>query len=507
MEQPLRKEEVELLKQLNKLNGVANLSALGKDKRTYSAFSRASEWLKQKGLITAKEQHFTTLLLTKTGQKVAKEQLPERRILEFALAQKKSLSLAQIKKDLQLSDSEYSASIGQLARKGWGKIQKGHLELEKDLSVESTLDENALQWIAEQEKKSEPVISENLPIEIQAGLQLLQPRGLVKPQKRTETQLTLTSKAKSLIQRGLESVDEVSQLTPQLIRSGVWETTKFRKFDVEAPVALQPMGKKHPFNNIIQEMRNIFLEMGFTEIRDNLVELAFWVFDGLFQPQDHPAREMQDTFYLKNPNKAKLPHSDWVDHVGQTHEHGWKTGSSGWGGTWDVNIAKQLVMRTHTTANTIRYLAEHPDPPVKVFSIDRVYRNEKIDYSHAAEFYQMEGIVMDKNVNLRELIGTLTQFYQKMGFEKIKFWPSYFPYTEPSLQSSVYMPKLGKWIELCGMGIFRPEVTKPLGIKHPVLAWGGGVERLLMLRLGIEDIRVIYRNDVNWLRSEPTCQQ
>jgi phenylalanyl-tRNA synthetase alpha chain len=292
-----------------------------------------------------------------------------------------------------------------------------------------------------------------------------------------------------------------------LIRSGVWETTKFRKFDVEAPVALQPMGKKHPFNNIIQEMRNIFLEMGFTEIRDNLVELAFWVFDGLFQPQDHPAREMQDTFYLKNPNKAKLPHSDWVDHVGQTHEHGWKTGSSGWGGTWDVNIAKQLVMRTHTTANTIRYLAEHPDPPVKVFSIDRVYRNEKLDYSHAAEFYQMEGIVMDKNVNLRELIGTLTQFYQKMGFEKIKFWPSYFPYTEPSLQSSVYMPKLGKWIELCGMGIFRPEVTKPLGIKHPVLAWGGGVERLLMLRLGIEDIRVIYRNDVNWLRSEPTCQQ
>ncbi|MHA2060032.1 MAG: hypothetical protein ACW976_04555 [Candidatus Ranarchaeia archaeon] len=207
MEQPLRKEEVELLKQLNKLNGVANLSALGKDKRTYSTFSRASEWLKQKGLITTKEQHFTTLLLTKTGQKVAKEQLPERRILEFALAQKRSLSLTQIKKNLQLSDSEFSASIGQLARKGWGKIQKGHLELEKDLSMESTLDENALQWIAEQEKKSEPVISENLPIEIQAGLQLLQPRGLVKPQKRTETQLTLTSKAKSLIQRGLESVD------------------------------------------------------------------------------------------------------------------------------------------------------------------------------------------------------------------------------------------------------------------------------------------------------------
>ncbi|MHA2408381.1 MAG: tRNA ligase subunit PheS family protein, partial [Candidatus Ranarchaeia archaeon] len=332
MEQPLRKEEVELLERLNKFKGVATLSKLGKDKRTYSAFSRASEWLKQKELITTEDHHFSTIVLTKTGRKVSQEGLPERRILQYMLERKKSLPLAQIKKDLKLSSSEFSASIGQLARKGWGKIKKGHLELQKDLSTESTPDEKAILWIAEQEQKGESVISEKIPIEIQAGLQLLQPRGLVKSQKRTEIQLHLTTKAKSLIKKGLEAVDEVSQLTPQLVRSGSWKTTKFRKFDVEAPVALLPRGKKHPFNNIIQEMRNIFLEMGFTEIRDNLVELAFWVFDGLFQPQDHPAREMQDTFYLKEPSKAKLPRPSWVDHVGQTHEDGWKTGSKGWGG-------------------------------------------------------------------------------------------------------------------------------------------------------------------------------
>ena len=169
---------------------------------------------------------------------------------------------------------------------------------------------------------------------------------------------------------------------------------------------------------------------------------------------------------------------------------------------WDANVARQTILRTHTTATTIRYLAEHPEPPVKVFSVDRVYRNEKLDYKHLAEFFQIEGIIVDENVTLRDLMGTLTEFYKRLGFEKVQFWPSYFPYTEPSLQSTVYVEEFG-WIELCGMGIFRPEVTIPLGVKVPVLAWGGGFERLAMLRLGLEDIRDLYKNDLGWIRRTP----
>lgn len=163
------------------------------------------------------------------------------------------------------------------------------------------------------------------------------------------------------------------------------------------------------------------------------------------------------------------------------------------------------MLRTHTTAVTIRYLAEHNEPPVWVFSVDRVYRNEKVDYKHLAEFHQIEGIIMDEGVTLRDLMGILTEFYRKLGLEKVQFWPSYFPYTEPSMQSTVYIPELGAWVELCGMGIFRPEVVAPMGVKHPVLAWGGGLERLIMLKLGVDDIRLLYKNDLSWIRRTPIC--
>jgi len=113
---------------------------------------------------------------------------------------------------------------------------------------------------------------------------------------------------------------------------------------------------------------------------------------------------------------------------------------------------------------------------------------------------------MDKDVTLRDLMGTLKEFYSKLGITKVEFWPGYFPYTEPSVQATAYVPKLKSWIELCGMGIFRPEVLKPLNIEHPVLAWGGGLERLALLKFGIDDIRFLYKNDLGWIRMMPLCQ-
>ena len=164
-----------------------------------------------------------------------------------------------------------------------------------------------------------------------------------------------------------------------------------------------------------------------------------------------------------------------------------------------------MVMRTHTTCVSVRNLADNKPDEARVFSVGRVFRNEKVTFKNLVEFHQIEGIVVGKDVTLRDLMGLLTKFYKKLGFDKIKFWPSFFPYTEPSLQSMVYHEGLGKWIELGGMGIFRPEVTKPLGVDNPVLAWGSGLERLVMLRYGIDDVRKLYENDLDWLRGVPLC--
>jgi phenylalanyl-tRNA synthetase alpha chain len=246
-------------------------------------------------------------------------------------------------------------------------------------------------------------------------------------------------------------------------------------------------------------MRQILLEMGFTEIYGGLVQSAFWNFDALFQPQDHPAREMQDTFYLAE----RIPAPEGFERVKEMHEHGGRTSSTGWGGRWDVGKAEQCVLRTHTTSLSIQHLANNPVPPVKAFCINRVYRREAIDPTHLPEFEQLEGIVMDRGVSFRHLLGYLYQFYKSMGFENVRFRPGYFPYTEPSVEPEVFVEGLG-WVEMGGAGIFRQEVTAPWGIEHPVLAWGLGVSRVAMLRMGLKDLRMLYRSDIDFIRETPS---
>jgi phenylalanyl-tRNA synthetase alpha chain len=151
--------------------------------------------------------------------------------------------------------------------------------------------------------------------------------------------------------------------------------------------------------------------------------------------------------------------------------------------------------------NTIQYLAEHPNEACRVFSVDRVFRKEAIDRTHLPEFHQIEGIIMEEGANLQMLVTTLKTFYAKMGYPEVRVRPAYFPYTEPSLEIEVKWR--GKWLELGGAGIFRPEVTEPLGIATPVLAWGMGLERLAMLVLGLDDIRQLYISDLEWLRNQP----
>jgi len=251
--------------------------------------------------------------------------------------------------------------------------------------------------------------------------------------------------------------------------------------------------------------------MGFEEIDGSIVQYSFWNFDALFTPQDHPAREMQDTFYIdidtgrkasnnnNNNSNYGIASDELITSVSNIHEASWRY-------RWSMDEAKRLVLRTHTTAVTIRYLAEHRPKEANVFSIGRVFRNEKVNYKHLAEFHQIEGIVVSDDVTLRDLMGIQQEFYKRLGLSKVKFWPTYFPYTEPSLQSMVYHERLGRWVELFGMGIFRPEVTEPIGVKNRVLAWGGGLERIAMLKYGIDDVRELYSNRLSMLRGTPLCQ-
>ena len=276
----------------------------------------------------------------------------------------------------------------------------------------------------------------------------------------------------------------------------------FREF----PKYLNKLDKKKPVylycrsGNRSKKSADILLEMGFSEIEGDYVQSAGWNMDALFIPQSHPARTMQDTFYLSNPDKIEVDEK-YLDLWANVHENGHDTGSKGWGAEFDKEESKKALLRTHTTVNTVRHIANNPDLPSKVFGIGRVFRQETIDRTHLPEFHQIEGIIHEPNANLSMLISTLKTFYSKMGYPDVRVRPAYFPYTEPSVEVDILWR--GEWLELGGAGIFRPEVTEPLGTEWPVCAWGMGLERLAMLILDLDDIRQLYQPDLERLQKMP----
>jgi phenylalanyl-tRNA synthetase alpha chain len=502
-----------LAKLKKKVSVIELVQTLGLDQATIFG---ASTSLAEKDLISIRESEEKYARLTEEGMIRSKVGLPERIVIDY-LVQKKGgdSEFESLKHDLHLADDEATLALGWLKRKNWANTTKdaGKLYLRSTSKPHKGPDEEVITRLSAVPEIPLSSLDQEQRIEAQSLLK----RNLIYVTTRKTRTLEITGAGLEAVRRGVVVVEEVTQLTPDMIRSGEWKKAKFKTFDVSASAEPTFIAKYHPIVELIEEVREIFLELGFEEIKGNLVESAFWNFDALFQPQDHPAREMHDTFYLTSPSKAKLPDQSIVKRVAQTHEDGWETGSTGWGYRWSKDIAQQVILRTHTTATTIKYLASHPNPPVKVFSIDRVYRNEKINYKHLAEFHQIEGIIMDKDASLADLMGILKEFYNRLGFDKVQFWPSYFPYTEPSAEAVVYIERkntgengkesgAGRWLELGGMGIFRPEVTLPLGIKYPVLAWGQGLERLFMIRTEGVDIRTPYKNELNWLRTIPEIQ-
>jgi len=480
-----------------------------------SLVAAATASLAERGWILVEEETRTEPALTDAGRVAAANGTPERQLL-LLLDLDRKVPMPEIHQVAAKKGFDGSAAVQWIFRKKWAQKRKpgtgGPDELVLTHAGEEALlgaspDEVAIGRTA----RGEISFLEDLAadgIDVEELLKTLRSRkDLLKLRPRTLRRAGITDAGRAAVAEGVGAADEVTALTPELIASGRWRDVTFKKFDVTLPAERIRAGKEHPLARIMRETREAFLSLGFEEAASDGVESGFWDFDALFQPQDHPAREMQDTFYLKRPATLPLPGDEGlIDRVRRTHEDGGDTGSTGWGYRWSREKATQAILRTHTTATTIRALSEDPNPPRKIFTIGKVFRRETVSYKHLAEFMQIDGIVVDEKANLTSLKGTLTEFYRQLGFDKVKFKPSFFPYTEPSAEVFIFSERHDTWIEVCGSGIFRPEVTEPLGCKVPVLAWGGGLERIALLRYGASHIKSLYDDDLDWLREVPLCR-
>ena len=455
--------------------------------------------LASKDIIEVEKDVEEKFSLTENGKKYAKIGLPERRILN-ELKEKKELAMKDLAKIDNIDKKEVNISIGWLVRKNWAKIDKGVLHI-TDFGEEYDKlgdDESLLETLIKNGKLSQKKFNEDML----KGLSALKDRkNLISNEKITSHSFKLTDLGHEILDTGFTIVEEATQLTHEQLKDGSYAKLRYRPYDINAEYPLFFPGKEHPLRRIIQEIREIFLNLGFTEAKGEYLESAFWNFDSLFQPQDHAAREMQDTFYVKNPLTCDLPDASLVERVAKTHEDGGNTNSEGWHYDWDEDIARQSVLRTHTTGISTQALANW-DLPIKMFSVGRVFRRETFDYKHLPEFHQVEGLVAAPGINYQNLLGTLKEFYKKLGFE-VRFRPAYFPYTYLSTECEIYLEEKESWIELGGCGMFRPEVLEPLGVKVPALAFGLGIERLAMIRYDLSDIRMLYKSDINWLREVP----
>ncbi|KIO18338.1 hypothetical protein M407DRAFT_84064 [Tulasnella calospora MUT 4182] len=301
------------------------------------------------------------------------------------------------------------------------------------------------------------------------------------------------------------SLDKLeTDLTAEMLQSGAWKTAKFKKYNFDAEGIPPNGGALHPLLKVREEFRNIFMEMGFAEMpTSQFVESGFWCFDTLFVPQQHPARDLQDTFYVSDPPESLSPPTDYYEKVQKVHTVG-GYGSIGYRAPWSDADSRKLLLRTHTTAsssNLLWRLANRKGgfKPVKMFSIDRVFRNEATDATHLAEFHQVEGVVADYGISLADLIGFMQTFFKKMGIHNLRFKPAYNPYTEPSLEIFAFHPMLDKWVEIGNSGMFRPEMLAPMGLPDgvQVLGWGLSLERPTMIRYGINNIRTLVGHKVS----------
>lgn len=486
---PIEKKVLLNLEEKN-INEICKKSNLDK-----TTVLRALEYLEKKQVVKLNFEKKTIIEIGTNGALYKKKGLPERRLINL-LGAKRILPLKEAQKQSKLSENEFKISLGALKRKAMIELKNGKIILSSNKEEVS-------------KKSLEESFIENLPLEKQnlspeqefAFKELEKRKEIIEVKEKKEVKIEITDLGKKLMESKLNYQNLIEQINQEILKDEKnWKGKKFRRYDVVSPVPKINGGKRHFVNSALDYVKKVWTEMGFEEMKGEITQSSFWNFDALFTAQDHPVREMQDTFFL-NKN-SELPEKKLLKQVKESHEKG-IDGSKGWNYSWNENKSKKTVLRTHTTCLSAKKLSElkTTETPKKFFAIGKVFRNETIDWCHGFEFYQTEGIVIDKNTNFRNLLGYLKEFYKKMGFEKIRFAPAYFPYTEPSVEINVWHPEKKVWLELGGAGILRPEITIPLiGEKIPVLAWGLGFDRIITDYYGIKDLRELYKNDLTQLR-------
>lgn len=400
--------------------------------------------------------------------------------------------------ELKIKDIRNQIALSWAKRNGWIDIREGMIKLSKAGEAIAHKGAYAQRTVLKELASSPEMDLSRLGKERKEALDSLKTRGLIELKRANViTSIAITEKGRRVDTEVSE--DGIGQLTRDAIMGGKWREMSFRPYDVSASTVESHPARLHPMHEFIDVIRNAWLGMGFTEVSGPIIESAFWNFDALFSPQDHPTRDMQDTFFLSNPKEIDIGDIAILNRVKKMHEEGWRE-------RWQESVAKQALLRTHTTSVSARYMARlsgvlEGSYPVKMFSVGKVFRNESIDYKHLAEFNHTDGIIAGDNLSLANLMDTLRKFYQQLGIEDVKFKPSYFPFVEPGLEAYYYDEKLKDTIELCGAGIIRKEITRAMGTDKTVLAWGMGIERLILHFLDIESLTELYKNNVGWLRA------
>jgi len=466
-----------------------------------AAVTRSSLLLSERGLVEVKEVKRSIARLTSEGESYVQNGLPERRLLGDLIRAGGRVRAIDVPSITSIQASMVPIALGWLRKKNWVRVRKegsdSILEVEQLQPAEGP-DEELIRLLG----KEGSVYVEELGT-LANFLDVLTKRNLAVVEEETERHLILTDLGRRALSSGIVSEEGISSLTHDLLATGSWRKAKLRRYDIQASVAPTWPGKKQPYLRFLDDLKQRLIGLGFKEMRGPLVELAFYNCDALYMPQDHPAREIHDVYYVKEPAIGEIELPDILDRVRRTHENGWRTGSRGWRYSYSLSEAKRLLLRSHATAVSARMLlSKDLEIPGKYYSVARCFRPDVLDRTHLTEFNQVEGIILGEGLGLQDLLGVLATFAVEIaGATKLRFVPDYFPFTEPSIELNAYKEGYG-WVEFGGSGIFRPELTKPLGIDVPVLAWGLGADRLYMMKAKIDDIRTLFTQDLDYLRRE-----
>jgi len=466
----------------------------------------ACGWLIEKSVIECtREQLSHTVALTETGERYAHLGTPEARILGM-LSSGSGPTLANLAESLDLEQAEAGTAVGALRKAAIITTgQGGVLELVPGADVSAVEGVSALiQQVAEAGSLDQSSLDEGQQTQL-AGLH--RKRGKSKGVFRVDEH---RARSYLLTRLGIEvasqvanrdTAEQVGQLTPEMLADGSWKEKSFRRYNITLKPARVGIGRKHPYRQFLDTVKAKMVAMGFQQMSSGMVQNEFWNNDALFMPQFHPARNIHDAYFVDDPKHSSPVAEPFFSNVAAAHKDGGDTGSTGWNYNFKEMQSRRLVLRSQGTADSAHKLAEAPDVPGKYFSIARCFRYDQVDATHAPDFFQIEGIVLGDEINFRTLLGLLQLFAKELAkATEVKFLPAYFPFTEPSVEMHAKHPKLG-WIELGGAGLFRPEVTKPMGVDVPVIAWGLGLDRMAMVALGLHDIRDLFSSDLELIRT------